>query len=94
MIKRIAKSIKMEYTERIINIPGDLKEKIQEFWNTAIKETPTLYNGEDFAVEEVKETENEIIMKIVKTNFSHYLYDERIGINNEKYRCISPWKWN
>ena len=91
MIKRIIKPIKIEYTEKNINLPENLREKIQEFWKDAILETPTLYDGEDFAVEEFKETDNEIIMKIAKTDYSHYLYDERVGINNEKYRCIKPW---
>ena len=34
------------------------------------------------------EKENEIIFKVSKTNYAHYLYDERIGIDDEKYRCI------
>ena len=91
MIKRIVKSINLEYTGQNINLPKDLNDKIEDFWSKAIIETPTLYNGEYFAVEEVTETENEIIMKVSKTNYAHYLYDERIGINAEKYRCICPW---
>ena len=85
------KSINLEYTGQTINLPKDLNEKIEKFWSNAIKETPTLYNCEDFAVEEVLETENEIKMKIAKKNYSHYLYDERIGISDEKYKCICPW---
>ena len=91
MIKRIVKSIKLEYTGKMIKLPEDLNKKIQDFWSSAVKKTPTLYNGEDYGVEDVKETENEIIMKVAKTNYSHYLYDERVGISNEKYRCITPW---
>ena len=91
MLRRITKRINLQYTGQILNLPEELKEKIQEFWNAAVKETPTLYNGEDFAVEEVVETENEIEMRISKTNYAHYLYDERIGIDNEKNRCITPW---
>ena len=91
MIKRIVKSINLEYTGKNINLPKSLNDKIEDFWNKAIIETPTLYNGEDYAVEDVTETENEIIMKVSKTNYAHYLYDERIGIDEEKYRCICPW---
>ncbi len=91
MIRRITKSINIKYTGQLLNLPKDLKEKIQEFWNLAVKETPTLYNGEYFAVEDVEETDKELIMKVSKTNYSHYLYDERIGINNEEYRCVAPW---
>ena len=91
MIKKIAKPINLVYTGQNINLPKSLKDKIEDFWSKAILETPTLYNGEDFAVEEVIEAENEIIIKVSKTNYAHYLYDERIGIDDEKYRCICPW---
>lgn len=91
MIKKITKSINLEYTGQNINLPKDLNDKIKIFWSKAIIETPTLYNGEDYAVEDVTEKENEIIMKVSKTNYAHYLYDERIGIDDEKYRCICPW---
>lgn len=91
MIKRIVKSINLEYTGQNMNLPKDLNDKIEDFWRKAIIETPTLYNGEDYSVENVTETENEIIMRVSKTNYAHYLYDERIGIDDEKYRCICPW---
>ena len=91
MIKRIVKSINLEYTGQNMNLPKDLNDKIEDFWSKAIIETPTLYNGEDYSVENVTEKENEIIMKVSKTNYAHYLYDERIGIDDEKYRCICPW---
>ena len=85
MIKRIVKLINLEYTGRNINLPKSLNDKIEDFWSKAIVETPTLYNGEDFSVEDVIETENEIIMKVSKTNYAHYLYDERVVIHEEKY---------
>ena len=91
MIRRIVKSINLEYTGHNVNLPKSLNDKIEDFWSKAIIETPMLYNGEYFAVEEAVETENEIIMKVSKTNYAHYLYDERIGIDDEKYRCICPW---
>ena len=91
MIKEMTKTINLQYTGQTINLPKDLKEKIQEFWDLAIKETPTLYNGEYYAVEEVEETENEITLRVLKTSYSHYLYDERTGIDDEQYRCNIPW---
>ena len=30
-------------------------------------------------------------MLVVKSDYAHYLYDERVGIKEEKYRCCSPW---
>ena len=40
----------------------DDHNRSKDFWNKAIIETPTLYNGEDYAVEYVIEKENEIIL--------------------------------
>ena len=91
MIVKIDKPIVLKYDDRKIELPKDLQSKIDDFWENAVKENPSLYNGEDYTVESIEETEKEIILHIVKTYYSHYLYDERIGIEDEKYRCISPW---
>lgn len=90
-VKKITKPIKLLYDDKTIELPEDLKLKIKDFWMGAIKETPALYNGEDFVVVKIEEQDNEIIMHIMNTDYAHYLYDERIGINNKKFRCIAPW---
>ncbi len=90
-IVKIEKPIILKFEDRKINLPIKLKEEIENFWNNAIKENPNLYNGQDYIVEKVKETEKNIEMLVVKSNYAHYLYDERIGITKEEYRCCSPW---
>ena len=91
MIKRITKKIVLEYEDRVIDLPDELRQAIDTFWQKAVQENPALYNGDDYAVESVEETENEIIMHVVKSNYAHYLYNERVGISELKYRCIAPW---
>ena len=90
-IQKINKTVILKFEDREINLPNELKENIEKFWKEAIKKNPNLYNGEDYAVEKVTETEENIEMLVVKSNYAHYLYDERIGIEEEKYRCCSPW---
>ena len=90
-IIRVNKPIILKFEDREINLPSELKENIKSFWNKAIKENPNLYNGQDYVVETVIETKDNIEMLVVKSNYAHYLYDERIGIQEEKYRCCSPW---
>ena len=90
-IQKINKTVILKFEDREINLPNELKENIEKFWKEAIKRNPNLYNGEDYAVEKVTETEENIEMLVVKSNYAHYLYDERIGIEEEKYRCCSPW---
>jgi len=90
-IIKIEKNVILKFEDRKINLPIELEENIKEFWNNATKENPNLYNGQDYVVETVNETQDEIEMLIVKSNYAHYLYDGRIGIKENKYRCCSPW---
>lgn len=90
-IIKLDKPFMLKFENRKIKIPNKLKEDIEKFWNNAIKENPNLYNGQEYVVETVKETEKEIEMLVVKSDYAHYLYDERVGIQEEKYRCCSPW---
>lgn len=90
-IIKIDKTVILKFEDREINLPIELKEKIEEFWRNATKENPNLYNGQDYVVEKVNETQDRIEMLVVKSDYAHYLYDERIGIKESRYRCCSPW---
>ncbi len=90
-IVKLDKKIILKYEDRQINLSSELKQNIEKFWKDAVKENPNLYNGQDYIVETVKETQEKIEMLVVKSNYAHYLYDERIGIKESKYRCCSPW---
>ena len=90
-IKKIDKSVILRFEDREINLPNELKENIRVFFENAVKENPNLYNGQDYVVENVSFTNENIEMLVVKTNYAHYLYDERIGIKDSRYRCCSPW---
>ena len=90
-IVKVEKPIILKFENRRIDLPIKLKENIENFWNDAIKENPNLYNGHDYVVEKVKETEENIEMLVVKSDYAHYLYYERVGIQKEEYRCCSPW---
>lgn len=90
-IVRIKKPIILKFEDREIKLPDELRENINRFWKSAIEENPNLYNGEDFVVETVNETDDNIQMIVTKSSYAHYLYDERVGIKDERYRCCSPW---
>lgn len=90
-IVKVDKNVILRYEDREIDLPIEIKENIKKFWSNAIKENPNLYNGQDYVVEVVNETKDDIEMLVVKSNYAHYLYDERIGIKENKYRCCSPW---
>lgn len=90
-IVKVDKQVILKFEDREIKLPNEIKENIERFWVNAIKENPNLYNGQDYVVESVIETEENIEMVVVKSNYAHYLYDERVKIQEEKYRCCSPW---
>lgn len=77
------RKVKVIYDDKTITLPENLKEKINENWQIAIKQTPELWNGDIFCVRQLVENETEIILNCSKTNYAHYLYDERIGCPNE-----------
>lgn len=91
MIKQIEKTIILKYEDRQINLPIEIKEKIERFWNELIKENPNLFNGENHCVESIIEKENSVEMIVVKTNYATYLYNERIGMPDKKYNIIHLW---
>lgn len=90
-IVKITKPVILRFEDREISLPEEIKESIKNFWTKAVKENPHLYNGPDYAVEEATETQECIEVMVVKTNYAHYLYDERIGIKEDAYRCRVPW---
>lgn len=90
-IVRVKKPIILKFQDREIKLPNELKNNIEKFWTNTIKENPNLYNGQDYVVETVNETQENIEMIVTKSNYAHYLYDERVGIEEEIYRCCSPW---
>lgn len=90
-IIKISKTIIIKYEERETKLSNELKEKIEKFWKKAVEENSNLYNGPDYTIEKIEEDENEIKMIATKTNYAHYLYDERIGIKEKEYKCNVPW---
>lgn len=91
MIKPITKPIVLKYENRLFYLPIELKEKIEIFWNKLVKENPKLFNGENHCVESITEYDEQVEMKVVRTNYASYLYSERIGISDEKYKIIHIW---
>lgn len=91
MIKQITKPIILKYENRTLNLPIEIKEDVEKFWNSLIKENPNLFNGENHCVESLTEKKDYIEMKVVKTNYATYLYSERIGLPNKTFKIIHIW---
>ena len=88
MLKEIRKEIRVIREKEEIILPDNIKKQINEHWNKSIKENPNLFNGEIWTVTKLEEEEKEIIFTIKKTNYAHYLYGERVGLD-KKYSCFN-----
>jgi len=89
MIKNIEnKKISITYEDKNIILPEEIKEKIKKGWQKFQSNNPVLYNGEVTCVNKYESSDNEINISCQKSDFAHYLYDERIGLPIE-YSCIN-----
>lgn len=89
MIKNIeGTTIKVKIEDKQFELPEEIRRKIEEFWNQCKSENPNLWNGELMCVGECKMEDNQILITCRKSNYAHYLYDERIVLP-KKYACSS-----
>ena len=86
MVIYTKKQVKTKTIHKKMNLPKDLRDKIDEFWNEQVAKNPNLFNGEVWNVTKMEENKDDIVLTIEKTDYAHYLYDERHGIE-EKYAC-------
>lgn len=86
MVVRINKKIQI-IKKKKLNISDEIKNKIDVFWKEQVKRNPHLFNGEVWSVSNFEEVQDRIIITIQKTNYAHYLFDERVGLegNNGCY---------
>ena len=86
MVIQTKKPVTTNTIHKMMNLPQNLRNKIDEFWKEQVKENPNLFNGEVWNVTKMEENTDKIILTLEQTDYAHYLYDERHGIE-EKYAC-------
>lgn len=88
MVIKINKKIEVVKIEKTLKLPENLKNQIEDFWEKQIEENPHLFNGEVWSVTKFEELPDKIKIGIQRTNYAHYLFDERIGIEGQ-YACYN-----
>ncbi len=86
MVIHTKKQVITKTIHKKMDLPQSLRKEIDEFWNEQVAKNPNLFNGEVWNVTNMEETDDNIILTIEQTDYAHYLYDERHGID-EKYAC-------
>lgn len=82
------KSIKVKFIDENFKLPEEIQNKIDEFWKKVQNGNNNIWNGKITCVSECKVEENSIMVTCKKSNYAHYLYDERIGLSKE-YACFN-----
>ena len=86
MIKNIeGTTIKVKIEDEQFELPQEIRTKIEMFWNQC-KDGTNLWNGDVMCVGEYKREGDEIVITCKKSDYAHYLYDERIGLP-QRYAC-------
>ena len=80
------KEIIVNYQDEYISLPDEIQKKIDSKWSEIIKENPNLWDGDISCVYNVEIEENIIKVQCKKSKYSHYLYQERVGLPKE-YEC-------
>lgn len=86
MVIHTNKKVKLKTIHKMMNLPEKLKNEIKLFWQEQVKDNPNLFNGETWNVTKMEELEDTILFTIEKTDYAHYIYDERHGIDPQ-YAC-------
>ena len=74
------KQLEIIRDKKNVELPKDIVEKIELFWQKQVEENPHLFNGEVWSVTKFEELEDRLRLTVQKTNYAHYLYDERVGL--------------
>ena len=80
------KKLIVKYYDEYISLPEQIQSKIDYKWNEILKENPTLWDGDIGCVYNVKVDSNNIEVLCKKSKYSHYLYQERVGLPKD-YEC-------
>ncbi|MFS1512195.1 NUDIX hydrolase [Chengkuizengella sp. SCS-71B] len=85
-VKKIPINVKITVSEKHMDLPQSLQQSINLYWDSLIKSGETFHRGDIFSIKKIKETENELLVTLHKTDFAHFLYTKRHNIQ-EKFSC-------
>ena len=80
------KELKILCNNSLIELPSDLYEKINNHFENIKNSGANVWNGEVFCVTNYKVEDNYVEIVCKKSDYAHYLYEERIGCDKE-YQC-------
>jgi predicted NUDIX family phosphoesterase len=82
----IGRKLEVVFTKEKFILPVELQNKIDEFWDTLIKDGNKYTRGEVFTISNIEEKKDETIVNVDLSDYAHYLYTRRVGLP-EKNAC-------
>lgn len=83
MVIKLNKKIEIIKNDEPINLPPEIKEQIEAFWEKQVQANPHLFNGDVWTVTKCEDLPDRIRMCIQKSSYAHYLFDERVGLEGQ-----------
>ncbi|MBP2242382.1 8-oxo-dGTP pyrophosphatase MutT (NUDIX family) [Cytobacillus eiseniae] len=74
LIEKAPASIMIKLSANPFQLPKEIRNHHDHFWNEQINNNPTLRNGEVFTITESKQTPEKLEITVARTDYKHYLY--------------------
>ncbi|NDI37127.1 NUDIX hydrolase [Chengkuizengella sediminis] len=85
-VKQIPTDVKITVSEKLMYLPHSLRESINLYWESLIESEETFHRGDIFSIKEIRNTKNELLVTLHKTDFAHFLYSKHHKIP-DKFNC-------
>lgn len=74
VIEKAPTRVTVNYDPTPFHLPTSIQERHQLFWEQLKKNNQQFRNGEVFTITEINKTSDELQIKVVKTDYKHFLY--------------------
>jgi predicted NUDIX family phosphoesterase len=93
-IVEVAKPVRLELLKDKLSLPHEIQAKVDAYWEKLVEKKPYYRRGEAFAVSGICEKEDVIEVKLVLSDYAHYIYTRAVGLpaelafNNMHTSCV------
>lgn len=77
IIEKTPAIVTVKYDSTLFELPLNIRQKHQQFWNEQLEKNPDFRNGEVFTITNIYKSPDELQITVVKTDYKHFLYTIR-----------------
>ncbi len=60
-------------------MPADVRDKIDNYWQAYTADKPSYFNGEVFRIMDTQHEGDELVLHMAETDYAHHLYTAKVG---------------